>query len=425
MFQSLISLFQSQVFQQALGYIIYLSPILLAILLGHIFWPLWVRYIRAKFSYGLKYTLLELRLPKDVFKSPLAMEVVLQAIHNTANGSHYAQYWKGEYRPYYSLEIASIEGQIKFYIWTEDRRKVGVMSALYSQYPGIEIIEAPDYSQSVHFDPKSMKVWAANYKYTKDAKKGEHYPIKTYIDYGLHDDPKEEMKVDPLVPVLEFLGSVGPNQQIWIQLMVQAHIKNDHKPGTLWKKADLWKEESEKLINKILVRDGKTKTSAGEPDPETGYTRLAMITKGEQEIAHAIERRLGKQAFDVGMRAVYIAKKDAFNTPFGVGGLIGAFKHFTTEHMNGIKQDGDTFIAKFGGVPWEDYRDARRNYYSKAAIKAYRRRSFFYPPYEGDPMVMSSEELATLFHLPGAVAGTPTLNRVPSKKGEAPVNLPI
>ena len=425
MLQSVTSLFQSQVFQQALGYIIYLSPILLAILLGHIFWPLWVRYLRAKFSYGLKYTLLELRLPKDVFKSPLAMEVVLQAIHNTANGSHYAQYWKGEYRPYYSLEIASVEGDIKFYVWTEDRRKIGVMSALYSQYPGIEITEAVDYSQSVHFDPKTMKVWAANYKYTKDAKKGEHFPIKTYIDYGLHDDPKEELKVDPLVPVLEFLGSVGPNQQIWIQLIVQAHIKNDPKPGHLWKKTDKWKDESEKLINKILVRDGKTKTSAGEPDPETGYTRLAMITKGEQEVAHAIERRLGKQAFDVGMRAIYIAKKDNFNTLFGVGGLIGAFKHFTTEHMNGIKQDGDTFIAKLAGVPWEDYRDARRNYYSKAAIKAYRRRSYFYPPYEGDPMVMSSEELATLFHLPGAVAGTPTLSRVPSKKGEAPTNLPI
>jgi len=425
MFQSLIQLFESQVVQQALQYIVYLSPLLLAIILGNIFWPLWVRYIRAKFSYSLKYTLLELRLPKDVFKSPLAMEVVLQAIHNTANGSAYAQYWKGEYRPFYSLEIASVEGQIKFYIWTEDRRKLGVVSALYSQYPGIEITEATDYSQSVHFDPKTMKVWAANYKYTKDAKKGEHYPIKTYVDYGLLDDPKEELKVDPLVPVLEFLGHVGPNQQIWIQLIVQAHIKNDHEHGTLWKKTDKWKKESEALINKILVRDGKTKTSAGEPDPESGYTRLAMITKGEQEIAHAIERRLGKQAFDVGMRAIYIAKRDAFNTPFGVGGLIGAFKHFTTEHMNGIKQDGYTWLAKLANVPWEDYRDSRRNYYSRGVLKAYRRRSYFYPPYEGEPMVMSAEELATLFHLPGAVAGTPTLDRVPSKKAEAPTNLPI
>ena len=425
MFQSLIPFLQSHVIQQALGYIVYLSPILLAIVLGHIFWPLWVRYIRAKFSYSLKYTLVELKLPKDVFKSPLAMEVVFQAIHNTANGNAFAQFWKGEYRPFCSFEIISVEGQVKFFAWVEDRRKLGLISAFYSQYPGIEITEVSDYAQSVHFDPKIMKIWAADYKFTKDDKKGEHYPIKTYVDYGLLDDPKEELKVDPLVPVLEFLASAGPNQQMWIQFIVQAHIKDDREPGTLWKKTDLWRKESEKLINKILVRDGKTKTSAGEPDPETGYTRMPLISKGEQEVAHAIERRLSKQIFDVGMRCVYIAKRDVFSTTFGVGGLIGAFKHFTTENMNGIKQDADTWVAKLANVPWEDYRDARRNYYSRGVLKAYRRRSFFYPPHEGKVMVMNSEELATLFHLPGAVAGTPTISRVPSKKGEAPVNLPI
>ncbi len=411
-------------FYQAIQYAIYLSPFLLAIALADILWPLWLRYIRAKFSYGLKYTLLELKLPKDVFKSPLAMEVVLQGIHNTANGSTYAQYWKGEYRPYYSLEIASIEGQIKFFIWTEDRRKIGVMSALYAQYPGIEVSEAVDYTRAVHFDPDTMKVWAADYKFTKDAKKGEHYPIRTYVDYGLLDDPKEEFKVDPLVPLLEFLGSVGPNQQVWVQFIVEAHIKDARKPGHLFKKTDLWRDQSEALIHKLMMRDPKTKV-AGLKDEATGFTKLPSLTKGEQDIVTAIERRLSKQAFDVGMRAIYVAKKENFDTPFGIGGLIGAVKHFSTEHMNGIKQDGDSWIAQFAGVPWEDYRNMRRNYNSDAVIKAFRRRSFFYPPFQGTPMVMNSEELATLFHLPGSTAGTPTLARVPSKKGEAPSNLPI
>lgn len=426
--QPLIGELQKHILPQVIQYTIFLSPVLLAILLGHIFWPLWLRYIRAKFSYGLKYTLLELRLPKDVFKSPFAMEVVLQAIHNTANGSTFAQYWKGEYRPFYSLEIVSIEGQIKFYIWCEDRRKIGIMSALYSQYPGIEIIESADYAQSVHFDPKEMKVWGADFTFTKKADEGEHYPIRTYVDYGLLDDPKEELKVDPLVPVLEFLGSLGPNQQIWFQYIVQAHIKNDHKPGTLWKKTDLWKDQSIALVNKLMMRDAKTKGLAKELSDklEKGeFPDIPRLSKGEQDIVAAIERRLSKQAFDVGLRAVYVAKKDVFNAVHGVGGIIGAFKHFSSEHMNGIKQNGDTWLAQFGGVPWEDYKDIRRNYYSGAIIKAYRRRSYFYPPYQGTPMTMSVEELATLFHIPGSVAGTPTLARVPSKKAEAPTNLPI
>jgi hypothetical protein len=424
MFQSFISDIQATIVPQAIQYFLFASPLLLSILLGQIFWPLWLRYIRSKFSYSLKYTLLELRLPKDVFKSPLAMEVVFQAIHNTANGSAFGQYWKGEYRPFYSFEIASVEGQVKFYIWTEDRRKTGVMSALYSQYPGIEISEANDYAHDVNFDPKTMKVWGADFKFTRDAGKGEHYPIKTYVDYGLLKDPKEEFKVDPLVPVLEFLGSIGPNQQIWFQFIVQAHIKNDRKPGHLWKKTDLWKDQSIKLINTLLMRDEKTKV-AGMKDEATGFTKLPSISKGEQEIVEAIERRMQKQPFDVGLRAIYVGQKEVFSAPAGIGGIVASFKHFTSEHMNGIKQDGDTWLAKFGGVPWEDFQDRRRNYASKTIFEAYRRRSFFYPPYQGTPMVMNTEELATLFHLPGAVAGTPTLTRVPSKKAEAPTNLPI
>jgi hypothetical protein len=37
---------------------------------------------------------------------------------------------------------------------------------------------------------------------------------------------------------------------------------------------------------------------------------------------------------------------------------------------------------------------------------------------------MNLEEIATIYHFPGAVAGTPTLPRIDSNKGVAPVNLP-
>lgn len=405
---------------QAIQFVIAASPILLAIILWIILSDVWVRYVRAKNFLNMKYTVLELRLPKDTFKSPLAMESVLLAIHNTADGSPYAQYWKGETRPWYSLELVSVEGKVKFFIWTEDRRKGGIMAALYSQYPGIEIMEREDYAKSVHYDPKTMKVWAANMKLNKE----DAYPIKTYVDYGLDKDPKEEFKVDPLVQVIEFLGSVGPNQQIWIQMIVRAHKNDQKKPGHLFKKTDLWKDRAAEIVNDILKRDPKTKVS-GERDEETGFTKLPTISKGEQEIVEAIERSLQKPAFDVGIRALYIAKKEAFSTPFGVGGIIAAFKHFTTEHLNGIKQDSSTFVAKFAGVPWEDYKDFRRNREVSWALAAYKRRSYFYPPFPGKPMVLNAEELATLYHLPGSVAATPTLERVPSKKAEAPANLPV
>ncbi len=410
------------VLNDVLQVLITISPILLAFILLIIFWPLWVNYIRSDFFSSLKYAILEVKLPKEIFKSPFAMETFVNALHNTSDGSKYAQYWKGEKRPSYSLELISIEGIVKFMIWTEDRRKAGVMSALYSQFPGIEVHEVEDYTKGIQFDPTTEKMWGGEFKFTK--KDDEPYPIKTYIDYGLDKDPKEEYKVDPLVPFIEFLGNLGFNQQVWIQFVVRAHIAEQRKPGHFFKKTDAWIDASRKVIDKILMRDAKTKV-AGMKDEATGFTKLPSISQGEQDIAEAIERRLRKQPFDVGIRAIYLGKKEFFDKPNGIGGIVGGFKHFTSEHLNGFKPDGDKWSPAFKGNPWEDYKKMRENRSCRLVLEAYKRRSFFYDPFVGTVLVMNSEELATLYHFPGQVAGTPTLNRVPSKKGQAPSNLPI
>ncbi len=419
LYENLYGLYQETVGPVATHYFIFLSPIFAAIFLGIVFWQTWIRYVQLANFLSLKYTVLELRLPKDTFKSPLAMETVLHSIHNTADGSEYVRFWNGETRPWYSLEIISIEGNVKFMIWTEDRRKNNLKSALYSQYPGIEIYEVEDYAKDMQYDPNVWKMWAAEFDFTKP----DPYPIKTYVDFGLDKDPKEEFKIDPLVHMLEWLGSLRPNEQAWFQFVVRAHKKEQKKAGHLWKKTDTWKDEAQDEINKILIRDPKTKV-AGEMNPDTGYAKLPTISKGEQEIVAAIERSLQKLPFDVSVRGAYIAKRDIFDTPFGIGGIISSMKQFNTEHLNGFKPNGKKWIAQFD-YPWQDYMNIRRTYLSKRFLMAYRRRSAFYPPFKTKTLVLNTEELATIYHLPGAVAGTPTLKRVPSKKAEAPTNLPV
>ncbi|MFA6432418.1 MAG: hypothetical protein WCV82_01170 [Candidatus Paceibacterota bacterium] len=410
--------FRSTLLPTAEYYIVFLSPILLAICLWFIFWHVWIRYVQLKQFLGIKYTILELKLPKDTFKSPLAMETVFQSIHNTADGSAYAKFWRGETRPWYSFELISVEGQVKFLIWTEDRRKSNLMSALYSQYPGIEITERADYANSVHFDPKEIKIWAAEFKFNKP----DPYPIKTYVDYGLDRDPKEEFKVDPLTHVIEWLGSLRPNEQAWFQFIIRAHVKEQRKAGHLWKKTDRWKDEAEAEVNKILLRDPKTKASR--QVSEAGFPILPTFSEGERDIVKAIERSVTKLPFDVCVRAVYLAKRSAFDTPFGLGGLISSMKQFNTEHLNGFRPNGSKWMAQFD-YPWQDFMDFRRNYLSRKVLMAYRRRSAFYPPYKSPSLVLNTEELATIFHFPGSVSSTPGLARVTSKKSEAPTNLPI
>ena len=418
--ESTLSLLQTNLLPHAVQYALAIAPFLLVIIMAQIFWKLWKEYVRSKTILEKKYVVLELKLPKDTWKSPKAMEIFFNSLHNSSDGSTYGKFWKGETRPWYSMELISVEGIVKFLVWTEDARKQGVMSALYSQYPEIEIKEIPDYTRSVHFDPKEIRIWAAEFGFVN---KKTVYPIKTYIDYGLDKDPKEEFKVDPMLPLIEFMGSVGPNQQVWMQIMVQAHItKNRRKKGKFFELEDEWKEESIKEINEILMRDPKTKV-AGTKDEKTGFTKLPSISEVEKEAATAIERRITKLAFDVGIRFLYIAKKDTFNAPFGIGGIIANMKQFNYEHLNGFKPNGGKWHSSIGD-PWTDFRNWRRNKYAKLALMAYKRRSYFHPPFVSKPLVMNTEELATIYHFPGSVAQTPNLDRIPSKKAQAPGNLP-
>jgi hypothetical protein len=415
----LVNEFHTDLFPNAVQIMIYIAPIFLAVFLGGILWSLWMRYIRSKFYNSLKYAVLELKLPKETSKSPAAMEAVITGLHNTSDGGWVTKFWKGEYRPYYSLEIASHEGQVKYYIWTEDRRKGGLMNALYAQFPGIEIYDRGDYTQGVTFDPAVTKLWCAEFVLTKP----DPYPIKTYIDFGLDKDPKEEFKVDPMLFMIEFLSSVPLNQHVWMQILIRSHKKEQRLPGHFMKKYDTWESGARDLVNTILGgRDPKTKVVG---KVEIGAGLIAPRTSpGEEDVIKAIERSLHKHPFDVCIRCIYFAPKDQFNTPFGIGGCISSFKQFSSNELNGFKPNGEKWIAQFD-EPWKDYRDMRRNHLSKEALKAYKRRSIFHPPYQGKTFVLNTEELATIYHFPGSVAASPGLERIPSKKAEAPANLPV
>jgi hypothetical protein len=421
-FPSLVAEFKVTLLPEVIQILLVLSIPVVAIILVLLWWPLWVNYVRSKNFLKIKYAVFEIKLPKETWKSPRAMELFLHALHNTSDGNNLKQFWLGETRPWYSLELCSNQGQVSFYIWGEEGRKIGLMSALYAQFPGIEVREVEDYTKNTFYDPKTMKIWAAEFKFTA---KNTAYPIKTYVDYGLDKDPKEEYKVDPLVPGLEFLASVGANQQVWIQLIVRSHKDEQRMPGHVFKRYDAWKAAAEKEIDTIMMRDPTTKV-AGKKDKETGRTVPPTLSDAEKQKVEALSRSITKLPFDVCARAIYIATKESFSTPFGIGGIISFFKAFNTENLNGFKPNGDKWTPWLD-APWKDFRDIRRDRFSKEAMLFYKMRSAFYDPAMNDAtiLVLNTEELATVYHFPGSVAGTPSLERVASKKGEAPSNLPI
>ncbi|MCX6713731.1 MAG: hypothetical protein NTV48_01350, partial [Candidatus Vogelbacteria bacterium] len=142
---------------------------------------------------------------------------------------------------------------------------------------------------------------------------------------------------------------------------------------------------------------------------------------GERDLAAAMERSLSKYAFDTGIRALYCAKGGKGIRPSVKAAVSNSIKQFGAPGMNGFKPS----LTSGYDNPWQDFNNIRKFRLQKKFFKNYLLRSYFYPPASKNPMILTTEELATIYHFPGIVATTPSLGRIPSKRGEPPTNLPI
>jgi hypothetical protein len=408
-----------------------LIPLTLPFMLIYVFWVIRFRWITMRFVEKQKNALLEIKLPKEILKSPAGMEIFFSYL-GQSGGSTYADiYLDGKTRPWFSCEIVSVGGDVRFFVWCSQAALKSVVEAqLYAQYPNIEIHEVKaedDYTRLVHFDMNKFPMYALNFGLTKS----DPFPIKTYIDYGLDKDTKDEYKIDPMNSVIEFLGSLKKGENAWIQILVQKHEKEGWKQGVMKRDAKNLKNEIKEAIEEIKGGAILKKSSNEEKAPT-----FLDLSKGESEIVAALERSAGKPAFDCMVRGVYIAEKESFN-PTNIGGVIGCFRQYSSNSLNGFKLGYNTDvstlskdIARFIPIPFLNRRNAKiRDFMRMELLHAYKLRSFFQWPYKhhgSKPFILTSEELATIFHFPsGIVSQTPTLKRVESKKHEAPSNLPI
>lgn len=391
--------------------------IVIPVVLIQSFWSNWVAYVRAKFFANQKYVLLELKIPKIMTKSPLAMEIFINSLFQPGGeGTWMDKYIKGSVRSWFSLEIASVNGSVRFFIWAKEKFKDMIETNLYSQYPDIEIADVTDvdYTKLIPYDPTKYQYWGCEFKKSEVS----HLPIKTYVDYGLSEDQKEEYKIDPITPVIEFLGSLRKGENVWFQICIRAHTKDQKKPDTWFDKVD-WKYFANEDIKKRTKRDLKI-------DKEKPMNPALMsLTQGEKAAVEAIEKSIAKVPFDCAIRAVYVATLASYRSTTQAG-ISGALRPFGAQNLNSFKAHKAPEKKHFWHSDDHESVISQR----KKLFELFRNRAFFYNEYiprgyKGDYFVMNTEELATVFHFPGDVARTPSLSRVSAKKVEPPSNLPI
>jgi hypothetical protein len=277
-----------------------------------------------------------------------------------------------------------------------------VEAQIYAQYPDVEITEVDDYAKMAFVDgfEKEWGCWGTEFGLTEE----DAYPIRTYVDYGLHETmTKEEQKTDPLTSFLEFLGSLREGEQVWFQILIRATKKK-------------WQDEGKKLVEKLMKEAGVLPKSE-KPKEGTMEMGILKLTPGQTEVIKAIERDVSKLGFDTGIRGLYLARNDRFN-PTNIASLVGVMKQYNAMNLNGFEPVNSTKVDYF----FKQKREAKKKI---KMLDAFRQRSYFYMPYDRKAFVLNTEELATIFHFPGRVAETPTFGRIEAKKGEAPTNLPI
>ncbi|MEX0917490.1 MAG: hypothetical protein WDZ90_03145 [Candidatus Paceibacterota bacterium] len=371
-------------------------PIWIPIFLTAILWRNWMAYTQTRHHAETDFTLLEIRLPQEITQSPLAMETVLNTLFQTgAADTIFDKYFGGVTDHFFSLEMVSSEGRIHFYIWTKEKYKKLIEAQIYSQYPNVEVEEVPDYTAGHEFDPDTMKIFAIE----QALQQPDPYPIKTYVDYGLDREQKEEFKIDPLSVLMEFFGTLGKGEHLWMQIVIKAHQDN------------AWQKDAEEEIEKIL------KKTMDENSKSPNFSRLS---KGDQEGIEAMQKNLNKKPFDAGIRMLYFAKEEYYDSAKNAG-LPTSMRAFEAHTHNGFKP---VFLVGPFYFPWQNFFGRAKRRKQKGAFTAYKWRSFFYPPYKRPHFVLSAEEIATVYHFPGRVVSAPALERIGSIRAEAPSNLP-
>lgn len=418
-----------------------LLPFAGLVFLGWWAWTFWVHYIQQDFISGIEWVVLEIVPPREVLRSPQSMELFISnALYHFSYKGGKEEYWQGAVWFWFSLEIASIDGQVHFYIRAPSRTKTLIETQMYAQFPQAQVKVVEDYTLAVpEISEKSeWNGWGCEFWTTKP----NAYPIRTYVDYGLDQDPKEEYKVDPISPVIELFGALGKGEQAWLQIVVTPSKQKFKVPGSLFKTQD-WQQDAEKTLLDLLKPYTRVQSGL-----DGGTAKEIRPPKYMDDIVAGASRKMQKLGFDTGIRLMYVAKKSIF--PVGrrsnhSRNIRLIFRQYESPFLNGFIRKNSSQGDFYGGIFTSSKETV--TLLAHRMLTEYRERSFFHEamrkklfnketmPWPVSPMifpayphnkifVLNTEELATLWHFPGQILKVPTLERIESKEASPPTNLP-
>ena len=408
-------------------FFLYFGWIPLAFILLWGIFKVWVYYRQNQYGGRREFVLLAIDIPIGNEQSPRAVENMfahLAGAHST--NTLIEDYWEGKTQGSFSFEIVSIDGYTQMLMRGEKKYKDMMEAMVYAQYPSAEIAEVNDYTEGYpdRFPDENYEIWGGEWILPSNSA----YPIRTYLDF--EHQFTGEFK-DPMAALMELFSSLRPGEQCWYQIIVTPIGKEWEAEAS----SEIFRVIGEKIKGKKNIVD-KTFDSflkalsffseliiplwgeIEEKDSEEKDVNMMNLRPVQKKRIEAIQQKVSKIGFNVKIRFIYIAEKEVFNSK-RANSFVGVIKQYNTQDLNQLKPDMEKTVTKTSYF-WKESRLAVRK---NRIMAAYKSRSNWLGRLPG---VLNIEELASLWYFPIELAvKAPMLQKIPSRKSEAPSYLPV
>jgi hypothetical protein len=329
--------------------------------------------------------LLVLEIPKANDKKELAAEQLFASLHGILR-DHKELRMNGGIQEHLSFEIASVDGQIRFYVWLPKALQSFVEGQVYSQYPTVQIHTADE--DYVAHERRHSVVYTSELSLTAS----EFLPIKTFASF----------EVDPIAGITGTLAKLeSTGDELWVQILTRPVADDWHKASDKWISsvkhgspfAFLNGGFSFKWIGDFIAALSKP------PEGTGGDAKPKELSERDKTRISEAEKKATKLGYQVKIRIAYLGESTE-SAKLRMQAIVGTFKQFNSTNLNGFRMTNPSF--------------------RKEDLLKYKARLFMDRGY-----ILNIEELASVFHLPHTNVETPNIVWASSKTAEPPAKLPI
>lgn len=300
------------------------------------------------------------------------------------------------YDDYLSFEIAATGQRISFYINCPQHLQDLVEKQIQAQYPSAQIEAVKAYNP---FTPESKQA-AVELKLQKEFM----YPFRTY----------KNMESDPLNAITNAMSKLEEGQSAVLQMIASpASDKWQKRPRHVALEIQQGKSPSEvgrsefskamggfrsELANSLGMSSGKKNHENRESIDLSGRYSAIQLTPMQQEIVKRLEEKASRPGYQVNLRLITSAANQS-TADSTMRNLLASFMQFSMPPFNGFQ----TLKRK-----------------AKTVVYDYIFRVF----HANEHILLNTEELASIWHLPTPMIETPNIKWLLFKKAPAPINMP-